>query len=205
VKNQVNISAEVDFHKWDVLYKLGGMALDIADTITLASFNDLYDSADRLLWSHYTIGIKQMGNGWLCINRPAGDICRLVIEKHIYSNEIKPVGSWEAESFKLSKTAQDVSRSPIDQKIVFGGHFTHHRNMIWNNLLDIPPQCKQMHFYYGNVLGNEMQLKKKEFLDGYYAELPRWKEQANIITQTYARSLAGRNIDDVPCLSSPKG
>ena len=200
VPNQVNISAEVDYHKWRVLYERGGMVLDISDTITLANFDALYDTANRLLWSHYTIGVKQMGNGWLCINKPKGDICRLVISRLQNTPKVQPVGAWEAASFALSRTANDVSRNPTDQKVVFGAHFTKMRQMIWDNKLEIPLQCKQMHFYYGNVLTNEMQLQKQEFLENYYKDLPNWTEQKNIITQTYARSLAAKGIDFVPVL-----
>ena len=200
MKNQINISAEVDCHKWNTLWERGGMVMDVSDTVTLKNTDWLYDSADKLKWSHYTIGVKQCGNGWLCINRPGGEICQLVVQAAAWGEQVMPVGHWEAKSFELTKTAKDVDRRPTDQKIVFGAHFTKMWHWIQTNTIELPDECLILHAYRGNVLCNEMQLAKRAFLNDYYADLPNWRDASNMITKTYAQSMENAGVFDVPAL-----
>lgn len=205
IDNQANISAEVDYWKWRTILDHGGMAMDISDTITMGNFDSIHDRADRLVWSYYSTECWQMGNGWLCINRPGADIAASVIGQMTSAGHCNDIGQWEKASLEASKQCQDVERRPISPKIVFGGDFSHHWKMIQANKLDLAPQCRQLHLYYGNVLSDAMHDKKKALLESYYSDLTQWRSRSNIVTEAYAISMDRAGVSEVPPLDQPKG
>ena len=100
IDNQLNISSEVNYWKWSAIRNEGGMVMDISDTITLGSFDDIYDDADKLTWSYYwpATRMTSMGNGWLCINKPGSDIAIAILDEMTAPEHSNAMGRWEQRS-----------------------------------------------------------------------------------------------------------
>ena len=190
VADQINVSSEVNWHKWRTLLTHGGMILDLSDTITVGNFDQLYESSDKLNWMHFTPNCDQMGNGWICVSKPNSDIARYIMFRMGGCHPNKRVlGGWEFLSLAATKLCRDVHRQPVSQHIVLGYHCDDMRANIMANKMTIPDGCLQLHMYWGNVLDNDWQTPKRAMLRDYYADLPRWQEERNIVTQAFARSV----------------
>ena len=48
----------MDYIRYKILYEFGGLYTDSLDTITLGSFDEVYDKSNELAWSWFICKIK---------------------------------------------------------------------------------------------------------------------------------------------------
>lgn len=160
-KNQVNISACVDWFKLDAIYHHGGMICGLSDTITLGCFDTIYDRSEVLSWSHYIRDSKcVVANGWFCCSKPKNIILKTIMDEAATHGHV--FGWYEKRMAEIVwKNHPSAHRDPIAPTVVFG-IYADESPKLWepNHVLKIPPECLQYHLYAGNVIPSAANRRK---------------------------------------------
>jgi hypothetical protein len=143
------VAHQVDYIRYCILYHFGGLYADALDTITLKSFDELYDKSNKLVWSWYICKAsdrfpKSYRSGFLCINHAQNEAVK---ELMLHEPDENSHVSYE---LKGNDVVQKYSIEPIDWRICYPIHGCFIQEFMKLKSFNFENETRQLHYFGGN-------------------------------------------------------
>ena len=140
----------MDYIRYKILYEFGGLYTDSLDTITLGSFDEVYDKSNELAWSWFICKIKgrvptSFRSGFLCINHAKNKAVKELSEFLPPENNVNVI-----YEHKGDEIVKKYNIKPIDWRICYPIHGCFIADFMNLKEFEFEPETLQLHYFGGN-------------------------------------------------------